>query len=396
MWLAGVWRKRGLVFRTIALLPLLVIASVMGRGDIRADEEGTGVTPLPPGVSRSRAESPRFWSQILGREMPYSVYLPPGYDSNPDARYPVLYMLHGYSELANDEWKIYGIFTKADRLIRTGEVPAFIIVLPAGGYSYWMDHANGGPRWGAYTATEVVAEVDGRYRTIPDGRRRAIGGHSMGGHGALQLAINFPGVFGIVGAHSPSLRDFPIAFEWMGDREYFDAHDPLFLYHAYPALARTLVLWLDVGTEDDWLPLILAFHQQLEADGIPHTFVQYPGIHEQEYWNQNTETYLRFYGAALGGPVPASSSANGGGVTGGAAFVSAPTATEAVCPGPGQWLGLYWRGAAAPVLSALRACPDARRAWVRRETAWLGASPGQPESSDQFDIGPGEFVFLRG
>jgi hypothetical protein len=77
-------------------------------------------------------------------------------------------------------------------------------------------------------------------------------------------------------------------------------------------------------------------------------------------------------------------------------FATNPSATTSTCPGPVQWIGLYWRGANTPILLALAACPNADRAWVRRGTTWLAAAPDQPAMSDQFDALNGEFVFLHG
>lgn len=77
-------------------------------------------------------------------------------------------------------------------------------------------------------------------------------------------------------------------------------------------------------------------------------------------------------------------------------FAGTPAGRERACPGPGQWQGLYWRGETTPALSALQACPNADRLWVRRGTAWLGAAPDQPEVSDAFAMTPGEFALLHG
>lgn len=90
--------------------------------------------------------------------MPYLVYLPPDYDSEQNERYPVLYMLHGFTA-DYTEWTRYGIFEAAEQLMISGEVKPFIIVLPEGDDSYWVDHAQG-PRWGHYTAVELVQEID--------------------------------------------------------------------------------------------------------------------------------------------------------------------------------------------------------------------------------------------
>jgi S-formylglutathione hydrolase FrmB len=72
-------------------------------------------------------------------------------------------------------------------------------VLLKGDQSYWVDWADDGPAWGLYSARDVVQHVDASFRTLTDPASRAVGGLSMGGHGALQLALTYPGVFGVVG-----------------------------------------------------------------------------------------------------------------------------------------------------------------------------------------------------
>src|SRR5262249_44231385 len=71
------------------------------------------------GTSPSRVLEQTFWSQALGRKMPYAVYLPPGYGTSPQKRYPVLYMLHGMGG-DHQEWAHRGLFAHATRLIDKG------------------------------------------------------------------------------------------------------------------------------------------------------------------------------------------------------------------------------------------------------------------------------------
>jgi enterochelin esterase-like enzyme len=164
----------------------------------------------------SRVERSVFHSAALGREMPYTVYVPSGYDESTHNRYPTLYMLHGMGG-HNTEWEGYGLLQSADSLIAAGEIDPIIIVLPQGDQSYWVDWADGGPAWGLYVARDLVDHVDLQFRTVADPTGRAVGGLSMGAHGALQLGLRYPRVFGIVGAHSPSLRSFDERLPYFGD-----------------------------------------------------------------------------------------------------------------------------------------------------------------------------------
>ncbi|MGE0059025.1 MAG: alpha/beta hydrolase, partial [Dehalococcoidia bacterium] len=273
-----------------AVLIVLIVAALLIVLDVpfgggKSSEKLAGTTP-------SRTEFSTLYSAALGREMPLDVFLPPGYDSS-DQRYPVLYMLHGMGG-TNKEWEYYGLFEEAGRLMRAGEMIPFIVVLPQGDYGYWVDQANGGPRWGEYVAREVVAEVDRRYRTLPDPSARAVGGLSMGADGALQLALNNPDVFSVVGAHSPVLKPYGDAPEFFGDVVYFEAHYPVTLVQFQTEVAKRLTISIDVGDVDIWLTNAVAFHEELNRLGVRHEWHVWPGEHNAEYWTAHVVDNLRF------------------------------------------------------------------------------------------------------
>ena len=257
-------------------------------------------TPVIP--SGSQVLDRTFISAALGRQMPYFIYLPVGYTES-GLRYPVLSMLHGHGG-SNTEWIGYGLLETADKIINAGQIPPMIIVLPQGDQAFWVNHADDGERWGDYTAQDVVQYIDATYRTIPDSRHRAIGGLSMGADGAMQLAMNYPGVFGAVGIHSPTLRDYSDTAAYVsffGDESYFNAHDPVHLVQQYPDRAHTLQLWLDVGADDtDWHESAVSYHNLLTHLTISHAWHgDWPGIHDGYYWGGHAADYVHFYGAAL-------------------------------------------------------------------------------------------------
>ncbi|MDP8923738.1 MAG: esterase family protein [Chloroflexota bacterium] len=167
--------------------------------------------PAAPSAARAVAYYPngsvvveqRFWSAALAREMHYRLYLPPGYVLE-WRDYPVLYMLHGVAG-GSSEWEELGLLEAADRLIAAGEIAPLLIVLPDGGPNYWVDHADGA-RWRDFVVSDIVPNVGRLYRTHPVRAARAIGGLSMGGEGALRIALLHPDIFGIAAAHAPSLR----------------------------------------------------------------------------------------------------------------------------------------------------------------------------------------------
>jgi enterochelin esterase-like enzyme len=237
-----------------------------------------------------------FDSPALDRQMNYWVYLPPGYAKS-NQRYSVLYMLHG-RDATSAQWKSFGLFTWADQLIRAGTIAPLIIVAPQGDFGYWMNHVNGGPRWGDYITQDLIGHIDATYQTIPDRAHRAIGGVSMGGHGAIQLALNHPELFAVVGGHSPVFRTQAQALLFFGTGAEYRKRDPVSLVQARPQ-ALSFALWLDMGASDPWIESTTAFHKLLTADKIAHSWQSGRGGHEGDYWERNVPKYLRWYDAAL-------------------------------------------------------------------------------------------------
>jgi enterochelin esterase-like enzyme len=199
----------------------------------------------------------------------------------------------------------YGALKAADEMIKSGQIAPMLIVLPQGDQAYWLDLANGS-RWGEYMAHDVVTEIDMRWRTIRSREARALGGLSMGAQGALQLGLRNPDTFGIIGAHSPTLRNWgeTVAFfppDFYGDEAYFNEHEPFGLATANPDAARRLKIWLDVGADDAfWTAPTTAYSELLTSLGVPHELHYLPGNHNgDEYWRLHTKTYLRFYARAF-------------------------------------------------------------------------------------------------
>jgi S-formylglutathione hydrolase FrmB len=143
------------------------------------------------------------------------VYLPPGYETSPDMRYPTLYMLHGYTGnyMYFKEAKFHScrMGEISDKLLADGLINEMIIVMPDainayGGSFYEKSEVMGDYR--TYIAQELVTYIDQKFRTIADKKHRAIGGHSMGGYGALSLAMEYHDVFGAVVALGPAFTSF--------------------------------------------------------------------------------------------------------------------------------------------------------------------------------------------
>ena len=134
------------------------------------------------------------------------IYLPPGYQRG-TARYPVIYLLHGF--LGNNKSWIEGGWANVpnimDHLIAQGKIREMIVVMPDGsnklGGSFYTNSVTTG-NWEDFIASDLVKFIDAKYRTLPLAIHRGIMGHSMGGYGAIKIAMKHPEIFGAVYALS--------------------------------------------------------------------------------------------------------------------------------------------------------------------------------------------------
>jgi enterochelin esterase-like enzyme len=143
------------------------------------------------------------------------VYLPPDYERQKKMRYPVIYLLHGFSRKGNLTWieSKYINVEIINRLIAEKKISPMIIVMPDGknryGGSMYTNSITTG-NWEAYIVRDLVAYIDKKYRTLPNAESRGIAGHSMGGYGAIKLAMKNPDVFAaFYGTSSCCLNIFP-------------------------------------------------------------------------------------------------------------------------------------------------------------------------------------------
>ncbi|MBV9581600.1 MAG: OpgC domain-containing protein [Chloroflexi bacterium] len=295
-------------------IPVGVIPSVPEAASAPPQPEEAASTPAPaaataaalPGPVSDAAGKiqgtllePEFQSAALNAKQRYFIYLPPNYQTS-GQRYPVLYMLHG--EGGRSEWIGNGLIGKADAGIVSGQLPAMIIVLPQGDLGYWVNHQNNGPRWGDYLTKDLVQLVDTTYPTLTTPKYRAIGGMSMGGYGALYNGFTQPALFGIVGAHAPSLRDGnDKSLSFLPRGSAFDAWDPVNLAGTAPGI-EGLRIWIDTSDGDPWKNRAQDLHNRLVQRHIPDEWHTFSGTHGGSYWSDHTQQYLDFYGRAFRAP----------------------------------------------------------------------------------------------
>lgn len=232
-------------------------------------------------------------SKAAGRDLDVGVVEPAG-SAEDAARRPLLIFLHGKSESVDTFLEDEAFFTALSTLGKRAPVVAFP---EDDGDSYWHDRETGG--WGSYVVDEAIPQVVRRFDLDP--RRVAIGGISMGGFGAYDLALHNPGRFCAVGGHSPALwlraeDTAPGAFD---SAEDFERNDVIATIRADPGAFGPIPIWNDAGNEDPFLISDVALDETLEGAGADLSAHTWPGKHEHAYWDRHWNAYLRFYAEAL-------------------------------------------------------------------------------------------------
>lgn len=251
-------------------------------------------------------ENQSFRSAALGREMRYSVYLPPGYDY--DQRYYLtVYLLHGYSGDQTNWIRLGEAARTADALIEADAIPPVILVMPDGKNSWYVD-SDPGTGFGAYETAiveDLVDHIDSEYRTITERRGRMIAGLSMGGYGALHLAFKHPELFGAAASLSGALWTgepsrvglLEGAFGEPFDREVWARENPFAWISRPKDLELRLPTYLTVG-DDDGLDLYrgaVDFYAALRQAEMPAELRVTDGGHGWAVWAAALGETLLFF-----------------------------------------------------------------------------------------------------
>jgi len=231
------------------------------------------------------------------------VLLPPSYDTDRNRRYPVLYFLHDGYGTEKSLWT-HGVAADVQARMADGRLPEFLIVAPGARGSWFSDSHDGKNRWEHFLSAELPRRVDARYRTLPDRASRGITGISMGGYGAVKLAIKHPELYGSVSSLSGAL----IPFGWEDLKRYsfvarytlkrvfgskpddnsLDANDVWRMLWAAHYDTPPFPLYLRGGTEDMYGlgRVAVQFAAFSHEHGFAATAVLEPGGHDWDYWRR--------------------------------------------------------------------------------------------------------------
>ena len=214
--------------------------------------------------------------------------------------FPVLYLLHGLS----DDHTIWARWTSIERYVAGRNL---MVVMPDGGRSFYCnDPRPGGMAYEDHIVRDVAGFVDATFRTLAVPNGRAIAGLSMGGYGALMLAMRHPDVFSVACSHSgvttflhplsdprPDIRIISGILPQDGRYDLFKLSRQLAKSRRKPALR------MDCGREDAFIKDNRAFHAHLKKIGYAHEYRENPGNHTWEYWDLHIRESLDFVLANL-------------------------------------------------------------------------------------------------
>jgi len=248
------------------------------------------------GFARVQVDTISVFSTKMRKEVKSIVILPENYSVK--KHYPVVFLLHGYSDN-------YAKWVKTVPAIKTLSTEyQLIVICPDGGYSSWYFDSpiDSTFQYESFITKDLLTFIDTHYSTIADRSARAITGLSMGGHGALYLAIRNKNLFAHAGSMSggvdlrTSTKKYDLA-KRIGDIEtHADEWDNRSVVNMVSTLKnKELDLIIDCGVNDFFYQINAALHRRLIALNIDHDYIERPGMHNWEYWTNSIQYQLLFF-----------------------------------------------------------------------------------------------------
>ena len=281
--------------------------------------QNNGPVPVVSAPEAHLLESLVMNSSLMNQAVKFSIYLPPDYYVS-NRRYPVVYLLHGLGDNETG-WVQFG---EADRIadagIRSGELPPMIIVMPNAGTTWYVNDYQNKVRYEDMFVQEFIPHIDSMFRTRTQREYRAISGLSMGGFGALTLAMHHPDLFSSCAAMSAAVRTDE-TFASIPDERYNTVYAPIFsgpvkgeerltitwkrnspitLVKSAPESELLKVRWyLDCGDDDALTVGNSLLHIAMLERKIPHEYRVRDGAHMWSYWRTGLPDALLFIGTSF-------------------------------------------------------------------------------------------------
>lgn len=255
-------------------------------------------------------------SSVLNRAVKYTIYLPADYETS-ERTYPVVYLLHGYTD-DNTGWLQFGEVNRlADAAIADGTIPPMIIVMPDADSSWYINSYDGKEKYEDFFIKEFIPSIEKTYRIKGQKRYRGIAGLSMGGYGTLIYSLKYPDMFSAAAplsaavfddasiVNTPDARYEQIFGQLFGrglkgkdrlTKAWYD-NSPLKIVETKSADdLRKVRYWIDCGDDDFLTKGNALLHIALIDKQVPHEYRVRDGAHTWTYWRTGIIAALSFIG----------------------------------------------------------------------------------------------------
>lgn len=261
-------------------------------------------------------EQATFKSSILNKPVKYTVYLPADYDHS-ERTYPVVYLLHGFTD-DNTGWLQFGEINRfADKAIGDGTIPPMIIIMPNGDSSFYINSYDGKEKYEDFFIKEFIPAIEKTYRIKAEKRYRGVAGLSMGGYGSLIYSLKYPDMFVAAAPLSAAVFDdsalvtmpeanYNVVFGQLYGRglkgkerltkAYYDNSILKIVETKSPEDLRKVRYWIDCGDDDFLTKGNCLLHILLTDKRVPHEYRVRDGAHNWTYWRTGIVDALKFIG----------------------------------------------------------------------------------------------------
>jgi len=254
-----------------------------------------------------------FYSKTLAKIVSFNMILPN--DIPPEMieenehykrKVKTLYLLHGYSG-SNKDWLLGSMAQEMAAKYNMA------MVMPSGDNSFYLDGKGTGKAYCQFVGQELVAYIRKTFSLSDNKEDTFIGGYSMGGFGAIHTGLTYPTTFGKVMALSSALIIHNIANrqddfkDAIADYDYYSSvfgdlskldhsvNNPEFLIHKLKEEKQVIpAVYMACGTEDFLIEENRAFHEFLQKENVPVQYIESPGVHNWDFWNQYLEPSIQW------------------------------------------------------------------------------------------------------
>lgn len=258
-------------------------------------------------------------SSTLNKAVRYSIYLPADYEQS-ERTYPVVYLLHGYTD-DNTGWLQFGEINRfADKAIADGRIPPMVIVMPNGDSSFYINSYDGKEKYEDFFIKEFMPAIEKSYRIKAEKRYRGVAGLSMGGYGTLIYSLKYPDLFAAAAPLSAAVISDEELVNMPDDRwesllgqlygrglKGKDRLTKAWYDNAILKIVETKSVndlkkvryWIDCGDDDFLTNGNSMLHIALNNKRVPHEYRVRDGIHNWKYWRSGIVDALEFIGESF-------------------------------------------------------------------------------------------------